>query len=80
VSDRESADGTLLLEVRGLKVRYGVIEALHGIDVSVCRGEIVTVIGANGAGKTTLLKAISGLVPAAQGALAYDGAKDLCRL
>jgi branched-chain amino acid transport system ATP-binding protein len=80
VSDRESADGTLLLEVRDLKVRYGVIEALHGIDVSVCRGEIVTVIGANGAGKTTLLKAISGLVPAAQGALAYDGAKDLCRL
>ena len=80
MSDRESADGTLLLEVRGLKVRYGVIEALHGIDVSVCRGEIVTVIGANGAGKTTLLKAISGLVPAAQGALAYDGAKDLCRL
>ena len=80
MSDRESGDGTLLLEVRGLKVRYGVIEALHGIDVSVCRGEIVTVIGANGAGKTTLLKAISGLVPAAQGALAYDGAKDLCRL
>jgi branched-chain amino acid transport system ATP-binding protein len=80
VSNRESEDGTLLLEVRGLKVRYGVIEALHGIDVSVCRGEIVTVIGANGAGKTTLLKAISGLVPAAQGALAYNGAKDLCRL
>ena len=80
MSNRESEDGTLLLEVRGLKVRYGVIEALHGIDVSVCRGEIVTVIGANGAGKTTLLKAISGLVPAAQGALAYNGAKDLCRL
>jgi branched-chain amino acid transport system ATP-binding protein len=80
VSDREGQDGTLLLEVRGLKVRYGVIEALHGVDVSVCRGEIVTVIGANGAGKTTLLKAISGLVPAAQGTLTYDGAKDLCRL
>ena len=80
MSDREGEDGTLLLEVRGLKVRYGVIEALHGVDVSVCRGEIVTVIGANGAGKTTLLKAISGLVPAAEGKLAYDGAKDLCRL
>jgi branched-chain amino acid transport system ATP-binding protein len=41
--------------------------------VSVRRGEIVTVIGANGAGKTTLLKAISGLVPLAQGTIAYDG-------
>jgi branched-chain amino acid transport system ATP-binding protein len=69
-----------LIEVRGLKVCYGVIEALHGVDVSVHRGEIVTVIGANGAGKTTLLKAISGLVPAAQGSIVYDGGQDLRRL
>ncbi len=65
-----------LLEIRGLKVRYGVIEALHGIDLAVERGEIVTVIGANGAGKTTLLKAISGLVRATDGTIRYlpDGA------
>ncbi len=68
--------GEPLLEVRGLKVRYGVIEALHGVDLTVHRGEIVTVIGANGAGKTTLLKAISGLVPASAGTASYrpDGA------
>jgi branched-chain amino acid transport system ATP-binding protein len=81
MSDRDGEDSALLLDVRGLKVRYGVIEALHGVDVSVRRGEIVTVIGANGAGKTTLLKAISGLVPAAQGTLVYDGsAQHLGRL
>jgi len=60
-----------LLEISGLKVHYGVIEALHGIDLVVEPGEIVTVIGANGAGKTTLLKAISGLVPASAGKICY---------
>jgi branched-chain amino acid transport system ATP-binding protein len=69
-----------LLEVRGLVVRYGVIEALHGVDVEVGRGEIVTIVGANGAGKTTLLKAISGLVPAAAGSVRYDGEETLGRL
>jgi branched-chain amino acid transport system ATP-binding protein len=72
--------GAPLLEVRGLKVRYGVIEALHGVDLAVARGEIVTVIGANGAGKTTLLKTISGLVPATEGAIVYDGACELTSL
>ena len=72
--------GAALVDVRGLKVRYGVIEALHGVDVTVRRGEIVTVIGANGAGKTTLLKAISGLVPAAQGSIRFDGHRDLCAM
>ena len=75
-----SAIGPPLLEVRGLKVRYGVIEALHGVDLAVARGEIVTVIGANGAGKTTLLKTISGLVPVAEGAVVYNGACELTRL
>jgi branched-chain amino acid transport system ATP-binding protein len=73
---------TALLTISGLKVRYGVIEALHGIDVEVHPGEIVTVIGANGAGKTTLLKAISGLVPAA-GSILYareERQLDLARL
>ena len=69
-----------LIEVRGLKVCYGVIEALHGVDVDVRRGEIVTVIGANGAGKTTLLKAISGLVAAAAGTIRHEGTEELGRL
>ena len=76
----QAREAAALIEVRGLKVRYGVIEALHGVDVAVRRGEIVTVIGANGAGKTTLLKAISGLVPAAGGTILYDGGQDLGRL
>ena len=50
-----------LLEVRGLRVRYGKIEAVHGVDLRVERGSIVTVIGPNGAGKTTLLGALMGL-------------------
>jgi len=62
-----------LLEIRGLKIRYGVIEALHGIDLAVESGEIVTVIGANGAGKTTLLRAISGLLPVAEGEILFHG-------
>jgi branched-chain amino acid transport system ATP-binding protein len=72
-----------LLQVSGLRVHYGVIEALHGVDLVVRRGEIVTVIGANGAGKTTLLKAISGLLPASAGTIDYrpDGtAIDLASL
>jgi len=71
---------TPLLRVRGLVVRYGVIEALHGVDVEVARGEIVTIVGANGAGKTTLLKAISALVPVAAGTIVYDGDAELTRL
>jgi len=60
-----------LLAVRDLVVRYGNIEALHGISLSVERGRIVCLIGANGAGKSTLLRAISGLIPASAGSIAY---------
>lgn len=49
------------LEIRGLDVRYGAIQALHGIDLDVAEGRITTLLGANGAGKTTLLRTISGL-------------------
>ena len=51
-----------LLELRGVAARYGPLEALHGIDLSVDEGEIVAVLGANGAGKTTTLRAISATV------------------
>ena len=51
-----------LLELRGVAARYGPLEALHGIDLSVDEGEIVAVLGANGAGKTTTLRAVSATV------------------
>ena len=51
-----------LLELKGIRVRYGNVEALHGIDIHVEEGEIVTLLGANGAGKSTTLLTISGLV------------------
>ena len=62
-----------MLEVEGLVVAYGAVEALHGIDLSAAEGEIVALIGANGAGKTTTLKAISGLLPARAGRVLLDG-------
>ncbi|MFL5300916.1 MAG: ABC transporter ATP-binding protein [Anaeromyxobacteraceae bacterium] len=62
-----------LLEIRGLRVKYGNVEALHGIDLTVAQGEIVTILGANGAGKSTTLRAISGLVKPSAGELLFDG-------
>jgi len=60
-----------MLEVRGLKVAYGGIAAVKGIDLDVRAGELVTVIGANGAGKTTTLKALAGLIAPAAGRVRY---------
>ena len=62
-----------LLEIEGLKVLYGRVEALHGIDLSVEEGEVVTLIGSNGAGKTTTVRTISGLVPASSGRIMLEG-------
>jgi branched-chain amino acid transport system ATP-binding protein len=62
-----------VLEVRGLRVLYGKVEALHGADLRVEDGAIVTVIGPNGAGKSTLLGAIMGLLPSS-GTAHYGGA------
>ena len=62
-----------MLEVRGLAVAYGGIEAVKGIDLAVRQGELVTLIGANGAGKTTTLKALSGLLKPRSGTIIYDG-------
>ncbi|HEV7306992.1 ABC transporter ATP-binding protein [Ensifer sp.] len=62
-----------MLNVEGLRSRYGRIEVLHGIDLEVASGEIVTVVGANGAGKTTLLKCLSGIQPVSAGSIVFRG-------
>ena len=62
-----------LLSLDGLTVRYGEIEAVHGISLAVEAGEVVTLLGGNGAGKSTTLRAISGLTKAAAGEIVFDG-------
>ena len=64
---------TTMLKVTGLKVAYGGIQAVKGIDFEVRDGELVSLIGANGAGKTTTLKAITGTQPVAAGDIEYLG-------
>ena len=63
----------VLLKVRGLKVSYGGIEAVKGVDFEVREGELVSLIGSNGAGKTTTMKAITGTLPLADGEIDYLG-------
>ncbi len=62
-----------LLRIEGLKISYGGINAVKGIDLEVNEGEMVALIGANGAGKTTTLKAVCGIVPAREGHVRYRG-------
>jgi branched-chain amino acid transport system ATP-binding protein len=62
-----------VLELRDIRAGYGKIEVLHGLDLTVASGEIITVIGANGAGKSTLLKAISGVVGLSNGTITLEG-------
>jgi branched-chain amino acid transport system ATP-binding protein len=64
-----------MLEVTGIKVRYGSITALQDVSFRVDEGEIVTLIGANGAGKTTSLHTISGLLPLSGGTISFMGQK-----
>ena len=65
---------TPLLELKALRVNYGAIAAVKGIDLRLSAGELVCLIGANGAGKTTTLNAIAGTLPVADGQLHYQGA------
>ena len=62
-----------LLKVEGLKVAYGRIEAVRGIDLEVRHGEFIGIIGSNGAGKTSALRAIAGVVKPAAGSVMFDG-------
>ena len=63
----------MLLELDNVTVRYGRIEALHGLTLHVEEGEVVALIGANGAGKTTTMRAISGLNPLHGGSIKFNG-------
>ncbi|CAB3651739.1 MULTISPECIES: ABC transporter ATP-binding protein [Achromobacter] len=62
-----------MLEVRGLEVNYGHIEAVRGIDLDLNAKEITALVGANGAGKSTTLLALSGLLPKARGRILFEG-------
>ena len=67
------AEENVLLKVENLEVFYGGIQALHGINMEVRQGEIVSIIGANGAGKSTILKTISGLLRSKTGSVTFEG-------
>jgi urea transport system ATP-binding protein len=62
-----------MFEVRNLSAAYGQSEVLHGIDLSVMRGEIVVLVGRNGMGKSTLMKSMIGVMPARSGSVIVDG-------
>jgi branched-chain amino acid transport system ATP-binding protein len=62
-----------MLEIRDLNVHYGAIHALHGINVTVEQGQIVTLIGSNGAGKSTTLRTVSGLLRPSSGSVLFEG-------
>ena len=62
-----------LLKITDLKLNYGMISAIKGIDLSVGEGQIVAILGANGAGKTSTLKVISGLLKPTSGEIIFDG-------
>jgi branched-chain amino acid transport system ATP-binding protein len=70
---------SVLLEVKGLEVAYGHIEAVKGIDLTLNEGEITSLVGANGAGKSTTLLALSGLIKKRAGSVMFAG-EDLTRL
>ena len=68
-----TTNGSAMLTISGLKVAYGGIQAVKGVDLEVREGELVTLIGANGAGKTTTMKAITGLKAISGGDIVYRG-------
>lgn len=69
----------IALSIEGLKVRYGAIEAVKGVNIEVPEGSVVALLGANGAGKTSTLRTISGLTEAAEGKITYYG-KDITNM
>jgi branched-chain amino acid transport system ATP-binding protein len=73
VAQRPAASATTVLNVKGLQAWYNESHILHGIDLDVREGEVVTLLGRNGAGKTTTLKAIMGIVRKRIGSIVFDG-------
>jgi len=71
MAERPPAGGALL-HVRGLHAWYGESHILHGVDLEVRQGEVVTLLGRNGAGKTTTLKSVMGMVPRRQGSVRFE--------
>ena len=69
----DTSNKNVLLKVKGLKVAYGGIQAVKGVDFEVREGELVSLIGSNGAGKTTTMKAITGTLPMNDGDIEYLG-------
>ena len=76
VRDSGAPAGEPVLELDGVRVAFGGVVALDGLDITVGRGEIVAVIGPNGAGKTTFFNAVTGVFPPVSGGVRLDG-KDL---
>jgi branched-chain amino acid transport system ATP-binding protein len=62
-----------ILELRQIDAAYGKVKSLHGVSITVARGEVVALIGANGAGKSTTLRAISGLITPTAGDILFNG-------
>ena len=62
-----------MLELREIQVTYGRVEVVHGVDLSVARGEVLGMIGPNGAGKSSILRTICGLVRPSAGEVAFEG-------
>ncbi|HEX6153679.1 MAG TPA: ABC transporter ATP-binding protein [Solirubrobacterales bacterium] len=62
-----------MLELRGLKVAYGGVEVLHGVEMNLDEGEVVGMVGPNGAGKSSLLRAICGLTRSSAGEISFEG-------
>ncbi len=74
-----AAAATPALEIRGLHAWYGESHILHGVDLSVQPGEVVTLLGRNGAGRTTTMRAIMGLTGARKGSIKVDGVETIGR-
>lgn len=72
-------EGPKLLEIQGLTVNYGVIQAVKGLSLEMYSGEIVALIGTNGSGKTTTLRSISGLIKSVEGSIRFEG-RDITKL
>ncbi|KYF79721.1 sugar ABC transporter ATP-binding protein [Sorangium cellulosum] len=68
-----TAQRTPILELRGIKKRFGAVQALSGVDLEVFPGEVVALVGDNGAGKSTLIKTIAGIFPPDSGEVRFAG-------